>query len=79
VELNNGEYPEWECSPEDIAMPMCRSPQISDALLQASRLPANDNHLPVRTDVKSSRESKSTVQSGWQAILVLCVTALLLL
>jgi hypothetical protein len=78
VELNNGEYLEWECSPEDIAMPMCRSPQISDALL-ASRLPANDNHLPVRTGVRSSRESEITVQSGWQAILVLCATALLLL
>jgi hypothetical protein len=78
VELNNGEYPEWECSPEDIAMPMCRSPQISDALLQASKLPANDNH-PGRIDNSSSRESKSTVQSGWRAVRVLCVTALLLL
>jgi hypothetical protein len=55
-------------------MPMCQSPQISDALLQASRLPANDNHLPVRF----SREPKSTVKAGWQAILILCVTALLL-
>jgi hypothetical protein len=79
VELNSAEYPEWECSPEDIAMPMCRSPQISDALLQASKLPANDNHLPARIGVRSSRDSKSTVQSGWQAILVLSVTALLLL
>jgi hypothetical protein len=78
VELNDGEYPEWECSPEDIVMPMCRSPQISDALLQASRLPANDNH-PGRIGNSSSRESKSTVKSGWRAIRVLCVTALLLL
>src|SRR4051794_23182084 len=27
----------------DIVMPMCRSPQISDALLRTSKLPANDN------------------------------------
>lgn len=60
-------------------MPMCRSPQISDALLQAGRLPANDNRLPVRMGIRSSRESKSTVKAGWQAILILCVTALLLL
>jgi hypothetical protein len=33
AELDNGEHPEWEYSPEDIVMPMCRSPQISDALL----------------------------------------------
>jgi hypothetical protein len=74
VELDDGKYLKRECSPEDIIMPMCQSPQISDALLQASRLPANDNHLPVR----SSREPKSTVKAGWQAILILCVTALLL-
>jgi hypothetical protein len=66
-------YLKRECSPEDIVMPMCQSPQISDALLQASRLPANDNPLPVR----SSREPKSSVKTGWQAILI-CVTALLL-
>ena len=45
MELDDGKYLKRECSPEDIVMPMCQSPQISDALLQASRLPANDNHL----------------------------------
>jgi len=79
VESNNGEYPEWECSPEDIAMPMCRSPQISDAQLQASKLPANDNHLPVGIAVSSSGDSKSTVKAGWRAIFIVCVNALLLL
>jgi hypothetical protein len=74
VELDDGKYLKRERSPEDIVMTMCQSPQISDALLQASRLPANDNHLHVR----SSREPKSTVKTGWQAILILCVTALLL-
>ena len=79
AELDNGDYSEWKCSLEDIVMPMCRSPQISDALLQASKVPANDNRLPVRTGIRYFRESKSTVRFGRQAILVLCVTALLLL
>jgi hypothetical protein len=60
-------------------MPMCRSPQISDALVRASRLPANDNRLPVRSGIRPSRDSKTTVKAGWQAILFLCVTALLVL
>ena len=60
-------------------MPMCRSPQISDALLQESRLPANDNRAPVRIGIRSFRESKSTIKGHWQAILILCVTALLVL
>ena len=59
-------------------MPMCRSPQISDALLQASKLPANDDRPAVRIGTRSSRESGSTVKSGW-LIRILCVTALLLL
>jgi hypothetical protein len=60
-------------------MPMCRSPQISDVLLSASKLPANDNRRPVRTDIRSSGESENTVKSGRLTILILCVTALLLL
>ena len=73
AELDNGEYSEWKCSPEDIVMPMCGSPQISDALLRASKLPA------VRIGIKSSRESKRTAKPGWQAILILCVATVLLL
>ena len=60
-------------------MPMCRSPQISDAPLQAGRHPANDNRPPVRIGIRSSRDLKNTVKAGWQAILLLCVAALPLL
>lgn len=79
MELDNSEHPEWECSPEDIVMPMCRSPQISDALLQAGNFPANDNRPTVRKDNKSSRGPESTAKSGWLTVRILCVTALLLL
>lgn len=79
AELDNGEYSEWKCSPEDIVMPMCGSPQISDALLRASKLPANDNRPAVRIGIKSSRKSKRTAKPGWQAILILCVATVLLL
>jgi hypothetical protein len=79
AELDNGEYSEWKCSPEDIVMPMCRSPQISDALLRPSKLPANDNRPAVRISIRSSRESKRTAKAGRQAILILCVATLLLL
>jgi hypothetical protein len=67
------------CSAEDIVMPMCQSPQIPDALLQASRLPANDNHLSASISISPSLESKSIVKAGRQAFVILCVTALLLL
>jgi hypothetical protein len=77
--LDNGEYSEWKCSPEDIVMPMCRSPQISDPLLRANKLPANDNRPAVRIDSRPSHESKGTAKAGWQAILILCVATLLLL
>ena len=60
-------------------MPMCRSPQISNALLRASTLPANDNCSAVRIAIKSSREPKGTAKAGWQAVLILCVGTLLLL
>jgi hypothetical protein len=60
-------------------MPMCRSSQISDAQLRASRLPANDNRLPVRSGIRPSRDSRSTLKASWQAVLFLCVTALLIL
>jgi hypothetical protein len=63
------------CSAEDIVMPMCQSPQIPDA----SRLPANDNHLSASISISSSLESKSIVKAGRQAFVILCVTALLLL
>jgi hypothetical protein len=74
-----GSIPNGKCSPEDIVMPMCRSPQISDALLQASKLPANDNRPAIRIGMRTFREPKSTIKSGWLTILILCVTALLVL
>jgi hypothetical protein len=60
-------------------MPMCRSPQISDALLRKSKLPANDNRPVVRIDCRPSDEAKGAAKAGWQAILILCVATLLLL
>jgi hypothetical protein len=60
-----------ECSAEDIVMPMCQSPQIPDALLQASRLPANDNHLSASISISPSLGSKSIVKAGRQAFVVL--------
>jgi hypothetical protein len=60
-------------------MPMCRSSQISDAQLRASRLPANDNLLPVTSGIRPSHGSRSTLKASWQAVLFLCVTALLIL
>jgi hypothetical protein len=60
-----------ECSAEDIVMPMCQSPQIPDALLQASRLPANDNHLSASISISPSLGSKSIVKAGRQAFIVL--------
>lgn len=60
-------------------MPMCRSPRTPDALLQAGRPPANDNHPPARIGIGSSRKTNRTVKAGWQAILILCVATLLLL
>jgi hypothetical protein len=60
-------------------MPMCRSPQISDALLRASKPPDNDNRLPARIGIRSSRESKRTVKAAWLTALILSVTALLVL
>jgi hypothetical protein len=77
--LDNGEHPEWEYSPEDIIMPMCQSPRISDPLLEAGRPAANDNHLPARTGITASRKTNSTVKAGWQAVLILCAATLLLL
>lgn len=71
--------PKAECSPEDIVMPMCRSPRTPDALLQAGRPPANDNHPPARIGIGYSRKTNRTVKAGWQAILILCVATLLLL
>ena len=60
-------------------MPMCQSPRISAPLLQAGGPPANDNHLPARIGIRSSRKTNSTVKAGWQAVLILCVATLLLL
>jgi hypothetical protein len=60
-------------------MPMCQSSQISDPLLRANTLPANDNRLPVRAGIRSSRESSSTVKAARLTVLILCVTALLVL
>jgi len=77
--LDKDEYSEWECSPEDIVMPMCRSPQISDPLLRANKLPANGNRPAVRIDSRPSHESKGTAKAGWQAILIISVATLLLL
>jgi hypothetical protein len=79
VGLVDGKTPKWECSPEDIVMPMCQTPRISDPLLQAGRPPANENHLPARTDIRSARKTNSTVKAGWQAVLILCAATLLLL
>jgi len=67
----DGRNPKRECSAEDIVMPMCQSPQIPDALLQASRLPANDNHLSASISIRPSLESKSIVKAGRQAFVVL--------
>jgi hypothetical protein len=57
--------------PRDIVMPMCQSPQVSDALLQASRLPANDNYLSASISIRPSLESKSIVMASRQAFVVL--------
>ena len=75
----DGKTPKAECSPEDIVMPMCRSPRTPDALLQAGRPPANDNHPPAKIGIGSPRKTNRTVKAGWQAILILCVATLLLL
>ncbi len=58
-------------------VPMCRSPKIADVVLQARKIPANDNGASVATGSRSSKPA-STFKAVCQTLLILfCATVLL--
>jgi hypothetical protein len=56
--------------PEEIIMPMCKSPRISDVLRRARSPPANDNRLLVET-ARSFHKPKRSYEIAWPALVVL--------
>jgi hypothetical protein len=56
-------------------VPMCQSPKIADVVIQARKIPANDNGTSAATSIRSSKPA-GTFNAAWQTLLILlCVIA----
>jgi hypothetical protein len=53
---------------EDVIVPMCQSPKVTEVVLRAKTVPANDNYM--QADMKSF-EPESVSKAAWPALFIL--------